>query len=71
MATRNPLTRGKKHKALVADLARSFREQEPRAYGCAQKIALYLTAKMGWDIDDEETMYIALHVQRMTSLLGP
>ena len=62
---------GKRHKALIADLAKSVREQEPRAYECAQKIARYLTAKMGWDIDEEETMYIALHVQRMTSKLEP
>lgn len=61
---------GKRHKALIADLARSFREQEPQAYECAQKIVHYLTAKMGWDIDEEETMYIALHVQRMTSRVG-
>lgn len=51
---------------LFAELAKSIREQEPKAYACAERITRHLTQKMGWSINDDEIVYIALHIQRMT-----
>lgn len=57
---------GERHAPLIAELAKTFREQEPRAYACAEQVARRLTQKMGWSISDDEIVYIALHIQRMT-----
>lgn len=57
---------GGRHGPLIAELAKSVREQEPRAYACAERISAHLTSKMGWRVSDDETVYIALHIQRMT-----
>lgn len=57
---------GGRHAPLIAQLAKSVREQEPRAYACAERVARHLAQKMGWGINDDEIVYIALHVQRMT-----
>jgi len=51
---------------LIAELAKSFQEQDPRAYACARHITSYISNKMGWNINDDETTYIAIHIQRMT-----
>ncbi|MEF2074579.1 PRD domain-containing protein [Consotaella aegiceratis] len=58
---------GKHHAPLISELAKSFRYEEPRAFACAEHVAGYLRDKMGWQIRDDETVYIALHIQRMTS----
>lgn len=58
---------GSKHAPLIAELAKSYRQEEPRAFTCATRIAGYLTEKMGWQIGDDETVYLALHIQRMTT----
>lgn len=57
---------GGRHVPLIAELAKSYRQEEPRAVGCAERIATYLRDKMGWKIGDDETIYLALHIQRMT-----
>lgn len=59
---------GKRHAPLVAQLAKTFRAEEPRAFDCAIRVAEYLNRMMGWQIGDEETAYLALHIQRMTSV---
>jgi len=61
---------GSRHAPLIAELARSYRQEEPRAFSCALRIAGYLTEKMGWHIGDDETVYLALHIQRMTTADG-
>ena len=58
---------GRRHAPLIAELAKSFSHEEPRAYACARRIAAYLTEKMRWQIGDDETIYLALHIQRMTA----
>lgn len=58
---------GRRHAPLIGELTRSFRREEPRAYTCAVRIADYLTEKMGWIIGEDETAYLALHIQRMTT----
>ncbi|PIP00081.1 Transcriptional antiterminator, BglG [uncultured Pleomorphomonas sp.] len=57
---------GGRHAPLIAELAKSIREQEPHAYACAERVTRHLTQKMGWSINDDEIVYIALHIQRMT-----
>jgi beta-glucoside operon transcriptional antiterminator len=57
---------GGRHTPLIAELAKSYPDQEPRAFSCAQRIANYLQQKMAWQIGDDETVYLALHIQRMT-----
>lgn len=59
---------GKRHAPLVAQLAKTFRAEEPRAFACASLVAGYLNRTMGWQIGDEETAYLALHIQRMASV---
>ncbi|WP_370676606.1 PRD domain-containing protein [Pleomorphomonas sp. PLEO] len=61
---------GSRHAPLIAELAKSYRQEEPRAFTCAQRIADYLTEKMRWHIGDDETVYLALHIQRMTTASG-
>lgn len=61
---------GGRHVPLIAELAKSFRAEEPRAYTCAEKIATYIGKKMGWTIGEDETVYLALHIQRMTVGMG-
>lgn len=62
---------GSKHAPLIAELAKSYRQEEPRAFTCATRIADHLTSKMGWHIGDDETVYLALHIQRMTAVDKP
>ncbi len=57
---------GKQHQLLVPQMANSFRDDDPRAYDCASRIAAYIEEKMGWQIGSDETAYMALHIQRMT-----
>lgn len=57
----------KREAPLILELAKSFRREEPRAYECATRVAMYLGEMMGWEISDEETAYLAIHIQRMTS----
>lgn len=37
----------------------------PRVYDCAKKIADYLASKAQWDYNNEELMYLMLHVNRL------
>ena len=61
---------GGRHVPLIAELAKSFRAEEPKAFTCAEKIADFLRGKMGWNVGEDETVYLALHIQRMTGAVG-
>ncbi|MBP0651343.1 PRD domain-containing protein, partial [Mycobacterium tuberculosis] len=39
---------GGRHVPLIAELAKSYRSEEPRAFSCAARIADHLRDKMGW-----------------------
>ncbi|MET3600921.1 PRD domain-containing protein [Martelella mangrovi] len=57
---------GETYTPLIAQLAQTFKAEDPRVYECAERIGHYLTEKMDWTISEDETVYIALHIQRMT-----
>lgn len=57
----------KKNRTLIGSLVNSFRQSEPEIYACAERISTFLSTRMGWEISDDETVYIALHVQRLTA----
>ncbi len=49
------------------ELYRSLHEAYPKVFDCVQHIRRYLGATLGWDLTDEECVYLILHVQRLTS----
>ena len=55
--------------ALIAtqnsDLFESFRDQFPDIYYCAAKIAVLLHRKTGKNLNDEEILYLMLHINRL------
>lgn len=62
---RDPSTRA----ARVAEdqLHSALREAKPREYGCGSRIAELLTERFGWEMGEDERLYLALHVARLTA----
>lgn len=48
----------------ITDAVRSAR---PREFACAQGLGALLHDRYGWSVTDEELLYLALHVSRLTS----
>ncbi|WP_284501522.1 PRD domain-containing protein [Actinotalea sp. C106] len=49
------------------DLHDAVRAARPRAYACATRIGALLTERFGWDVTEDERLYLALHVSRLTA----
>jgi beta-glucoside operon transcriptional antiterminator len=45
----------------------AIRLSHPREHVCAVRLAELLRERFGWDIGDEEVLFLTLHVARMTS----
>lgn len=51
----------------VGELVTSFRTQDARIYECARAIVDLMAHEMGWAIQEDETLYIALHIYRFAA----
>lgn len=49
------------------DLLETIRTTRPRQYASAQRIGALLEAIYSWPVDDDELLYLSLHVARLTS----
>lgn len=47
------------------DIARVIAEKCPEDYKCAQKISRFLNQTYGWSVSEGETLYLALHLNRI------
>lgn len=47
----------------------SMKEEFPSIYKCVYTIKIYLSSSLDWDINEEELMYLMLHVNRLCSRL--
>lgn len=43
----------------------SIRNEFPEIFVCAKKIDTYFESKLGWDLSDEELLYLMLHINRL------
>lgn len=61
---------GKAPQQAGAELTDAVRAARPREYASAQRIATLLDSRFGWPVDDDEILYLCLHVSRLTSRAG-
>lgn len=47
-------------------LSEAVRAARPQEYGSALRIAELLDERFGWSVDDDEVLYLCLHVSRLT-----
>lgn len=48
------------------DIARVVAQKCPEDYKCAKKISLFLNQTYGWSVSEGETLYLALHLNRIS-----
>ena len=48
----------------------AVRAAKPRQYAAAARIAALLEADFAWSVDEQETLYLSLHVARLTAAVG-
>lgn len=51
-----------------SELSDAVRAARPREYASALRIAALLDERFGWQVDDDEVLYLCLHVSRLTAL---
>jgi len=56
---------GKKLQQTPAELHEALRAARPREYASAGRIGELLRARFGWEITNDEILYLALHVSRL------
>ena len=64
------IERQKKEQLLKSNNARLYNEvkkQYPETYECVKKIKKYLKIELNFDLNDEESLYLILHVNRLCS----
>lgn len=44
---------------------RQIRSEYPQAYFCTEQVAEYFQKKWGWDCNEDEKLYLLMHIQRM------
>ena len=62
--------RGGRRYAPIGDLVTSFQAQDPRVYACAEDIVALMARQMNWSFQQDETLYIALHIHRFAARAG-
>jgi beta-glucoside operon transcriptional antiterminator len=58
------------HEPISSDnekLYASQKEESPQAWQCAQRVKEIFARKYDWKLDDEELLYLMLHINRLTS----
>lgn len=50
-----------------ASMLKSVRSSFPDAYRCAQRVATYLKRRCGWELSDEEALYLMMYINRLQS----
>ena len=64
------LRRQKDQMAITSEnqsLFSSIRQQYPETYECVEKIDRFLQQNMGWELSEEEQLYLILHINRLRS----
>ena len=62
------LKRGKKNEMIQSEnnlLYESLKKSFPKTYICSQEIREYLNVSMKWELTDEESIYLMLHINRL------
>lgn len=57
---------GKTHKDADTELYDMIKECYPKHFACAQKIARYVEKSMGFEVSDDEKVFLAVHIRRIT-----
>lgn len=50
---------------LGEEIYRLMKELHHKSYDCAQKIAKYLSSSFNWSVNDDEIVYLILHIERL------
>ncbi len=61
----NRLASGTQTEERGADMLRTLSKEYPSIYLCAREIANYFRATWGWSCNDEEVLYLMLHINRV------
>lgn len=59
------LSAGKQSSNTGGMMLRTLAREYPEVYLCARKVADYLNSSYGWKCNDEEKLYILLHIERI------
>lgn len=61
----NRLESGTQTEERGADMLRTLSKECPSVYLCAREVANYFRATWGWNCNDEEVLYLMLHINRV------
>lgn len=64
------LTSGKQVENVGGDMLRTLAREYPTIYLCARNVVAYLKSTYGWVCNDEETLYLMLHINRVYEKTG-
>lgn len=59
------LMRGETDEKCGGSMLRSVAREYPDIYACAQKVSAYLFSEHGWTCNEEETLFLMLHINRV------
>lgn len=59
------LESGKQMEAAIGDMLPALAKEHPEVYRCALAVADYLRESQGWECNQEEVLYLMLHIERM------
>lgn len=59
------LMRGEADEKCGGSMLRSVAREYPDIYACAQKVSAYLSSEHGWTCNEEETLFLMLHINRV------
>lgn len=64
------LERGDKGETVMSQnltMFKSMKKEFPKTFECAEKIQQYIYKQLGWELSDEEKLYLVLHINRLCS----